>query len=751
MPNAQTSSGTTRHPAILLLEEYGALAAAIRSALKKFAPHHSTHVARSLKEFEALAGKIRPELLLIDVDPPWPKLTQLLGELRTEHPETRALVIGATIPSELIENRGAHRALQFLKKPFDVPELGAAVQALLGPWKESETESLRGTLRSFSAIDAALLQCASGRTVVVEVTKSGGKYGELHFVDGQLFHVENGRRAGVEALQELFSWPHPEMREKEKRARPEDKRTIPAPWSEAFLEALHKAKIPRPAAAPVPAARPAVVRTTARTGQKIVVVDDTDMLLIFVEDVLTTADPELQITTAPDGASGVREIARVLPDLVLLDYSLPDCNGDEVCRRLLEDERTTHVPVLMMSGHVPEMMKAAAALENVVATIEKPFLSDALVEVVQQTLKTAPELRRRKTAKSKKAKPAPPPPAAAVTPRPKESRRVSPAEPEESLRSQRTPKFPSSPLPPPVLPPSPPPEVAAPAVKIRLEPAQQTAAVAASVPPVQPVAPPPPPPAAAPPPSPPSPPMAPFSWPSPPSEVKGPPIRFEYPVQQIPRPGITMDEPARRERPAPTRAETIPAPVLTADLNDVVLGLFLEVVSMELTPALRMGTIRARPSSLTVSLHVASPALRAALPANGFQLGAVDLDRYGRIAVLRVIPTPQPFTPMETRNALQIGSVAVLPANSHDRFQLTPTANSPMRMQLLAQLEIAGVELSSTFQISQLVLKIRSNQARVTLNAQAVGLEQAGTTCEIASVRMDAAARLAELTLNAVN
>ena len=90
-------------------------------------------------------------------------------------------------------------------------------------------------------------------------------------------------------------------------------------------------------------------------------------------------------------------------------------------------------------------------------------------------------------------------------------------------------------------------------------------------------------------------------------------------------------------------------------MNQVILGLFLEVISMQLTPALRMGTICARLSSLTASLHVASPQLRAALPPNGFELGAVDLDRNGRIAAMRVIPTIQPFTPLETRNALQIG------------------------------------------------------------------------------------------------
>src|SRR5205807_2534068 len=112
-------------------------------------------------------------------------------------------------------------------------------------------------------------------------------------------------------------------------------------------------------------------------------------------------DPELLITTALSGASGVEQIRRVKPDLVLLDYSLPDFNGDEVCRRLLQNEATAKIPVLMMSGHAPEMSKAAAVLDNVVATIAKPFLSDALISLVRQTL-TEPRLPRKKSSQLRK-------------------------------------------------------------------------------------------------------------------------------------------------------------------------------------------------------------------------------------------------------------------------------------------------------------------------------------------------------------
>jgi len=183
--------------------------------------------------------------------------------------------------------------------------------------------------------------------------------------------------------------------------------------------------------------------------------------------------------------------------------------------------------------------------------------------------------------------------------------------------------------------------------------------------------------------------------------------------------------------------------------TDVVLGLFLEVVSMQLTDSLRMGAIRAKPSSTTVSLHVASPALRAALPANGFHLGPVELDKDGRLATLRLIPTLHPFVPLETRNALQIGGVSVVPTNSHEHVQLLPKMNAPMRMQLLAHLELAGVELSNTFQVAQLVLRSRTPTVQVTLSSQSVGQEETGATCE-AALHLDNSARIAELLLNPV-
>src|SRR5205085_3253963 len=135
-------------------------------------------------------------------------------------------------------------------------------------------------------------------------------------------------------LVEMLTWNNPHFIENIASESPP--RTIHDPWAATLIEALHEAKKPKHAR-PVPVepkmpAQPAVA--PIKTGPKILIIDDTEMLLIFVEDSLALADPTLQMTTARTDRHGVKEAARIIPDLVLVDYVLPDIQGDEVCRRI---------------------------------------------------------------------------------------------------------------------------------------------------------------------------------------------------------------------------------------------------------------------------------------------------------------------------------------------------------------------------------------------------------------------------------
>jgi DNA-binding response OmpR family regulator len=380
-------------PSVLLVEEYDALAAAISSALKKFAPDHRVRVVDGLTAAEASLVEFSPRLLIVDFDPPRPDAIEFLERISMAHADARMLAIASGVPAELNVQRAGPNAIQFIDKPFELAEFGAAVQALLGPWINPSSGDSRGTLRNLSARDLIPLQCLNLATSILNL-RSDERTGEIHFLEGQITHASTGNFSGPGALHQMMAWPNPRARETERVI--DVPRTIHGAWPPALLDAFKHVVVPAKEVQTVTPA-PAVVAPIApapkaaiKTGKKIVVIDDTEMLLIFVEDVLTTTDPDLQIVTAFTGSEGVRRTEIMLPDLVLLDYSLPDLRGDQVCERLLQNEATARIPVVMMSGHVAEMAATARKYRNVAGTIAKPFMSEALVALVKQTLAKGP-------------------------------------------------------------------------------------------------------------------------------------------------------------------------------------------------------------------------------------------------------------------------------------------------------------------------------------------------------------------------
>ncbi|HEX4630683.1 MAG TPA: response regulator [Chthoniobacterales bacterium] len=391
MPAAHESPAGTA-PSVLLVEEYDALAAAITSALKKFAPDHRVRAVDSLAEAEARVIEISPALLIVDFDPPRPDAIEFLDRIAAANPDARFLAIASGVPLELNSERHGATAIQFIEKPFELSEFGAAVQALLGPWTHPASGDSRGTLRDLGASDLIPLQCLNLATAILHLRSGDDRRGEIHFVDGQIAHAATGNFTGVGALHQIVRWKNVHAKESERLV--DAPRTIHGSWQNNFLDALAHAapaqeeSVPPPV--PVSTPEPPPPKPAVKTGKKIVVIDDTEMLLIFVEDALGTADPSLQIVTAFTGSEGLRRTEVMLPDLVLLDYSLPDLRGDQVCERLLQNETTARVPVVMMSGHVSEMAATARKYRNVVATIEKPFRSEALVTLVREALTKGP-------------------------------------------------------------------------------------------------------------------------------------------------------------------------------------------------------------------------------------------------------------------------------------------------------------------------------------------------------------------------
>src|SRR2546423_14884798 len=61
------------------------------------------------------------------------------------------------------------------------------------------------------------------------------------------------------------------------------------------------------------------------------------------------------VTTAIDGATGLRKAREELPALIILDLMLPKMPGLEICKVLKTDPGTRHIPIIMLTAKAEEI------------------------------------------------------------------------------------------------------------------------------------------------------------------------------------------------------------------------------------------------------------------------------------------------------------------------------------------------------------------------------------------------------------
>lgn len=114
----------------------------------------------------------------------------------------------------------------------------------------------------------------------------------------------------------------------------------------------------------------------------ILVIDDEPQILRALRTILTAK--HFHVTTASRGEEGLVQAAAQLPDLVILDLSLPDISGLEVCARLRE---WTQVPILVLSVRDNERDKVSALDRGADDYLTKPFGIEELLARIRVALR----------------------------------------------------------------------------------------------------------------------------------------------------------------------------------------------------------------------------------------------------------------------------------------------------------------------------------------------------------------------------
>ncbi|HJZ85956.1 MAG TPA: response regulator [Polyangia bacterium] len=123
---------------------------------------------------------------------------------------------------------------------------------------------------------------------------------------------------------------------------------------------------------------------TAREQPLILVVDDfQDNREMYAEYLRFQG---FRVAEASDGQGALDQAFRLRPHLIVMDLSLPGMDGWEATRRLKQDDRTRHIPVVAVTGHALAGHSKGAREAGCDSFLSKPCLPDVLLKEVHRML-----------------------------------------------------------------------------------------------------------------------------------------------------------------------------------------------------------------------------------------------------------------------------------------------------------------------------------------------------------------------------
>lgn len=117
---------------------------------------------------------------------------------------------------------------------------------------------------------------------------------------------------------------------------------------------------------------------------KILVVDDSATQLMQMSKVLQKHGHE--IITAEDGVQAVETATSEMPDIILMDVVMPNLNGFQATRQITKASKTSHIPVIMLSGKDQETDKLWAERQGAKGYFTKPPDEKDLLDTINSLL-----------------------------------------------------------------------------------------------------------------------------------------------------------------------------------------------------------------------------------------------------------------------------------------------------------------------------------------------------------------------------
>jgi len=124
------------------------------------------------------------------------------------------------------------------------------------------------------------------------------------------------------------------------------------------------------------------------TNRSIVYIED-DLEMIDLVSLILSLDG-YQVKGAHGGRNGLDMVFQEIPDLVLLDLMMPGMDGLEVYQQLKANEKTKHIPVIIITAKAQDIDRVLGLhIAKVDDYICKPFLPQDLMDSVERIINRA--------------------------------------------------------------------------------------------------------------------------------------------------------------------------------------------------------------------------------------------------------------------------------------------------------------------------------------------------------------------------
>ncbi len=120
--------------------------------------------------------------------------------------------------------------------------------------------------------------------------------------------------------------------------------------------------------------------------QSVLVVDDEPQARSMMRLILVRAG--FDVLEAKDGYEALDEVKRQIPDLMILDIMMPGIDGFTVCERLRAEERTTNLPIIVLSAKTDAESVKRGMEVGATMYLTKPVSPDDLTRHVQDVINT---------------------------------------------------------------------------------------------------------------------------------------------------------------------------------------------------------------------------------------------------------------------------------------------------------------------------------------------------------------------------